>query len=366
MTLKNPVMTASGTAGYGTELASSFDLSELGAVVVKSLAAFEWAGNPAPRLRPTPAGMLNSVGLQGPGLPYWLAEVLPDLLRTGATVVASIWGRTVEDYRAAAELIAGAPDGVVAVEVNLSCPNLHGSTIFAHDEGLTGEVVAAVSGVAGRPVWAKLSPNTDRVVEVAAAARDAGAEAVTCVNTLLGLAYDPATKAPALGGGGGGLSGPAIHPVAVRIVRDVAAALPGLPVIGVGGIATPWDAEEFLLAGAVAVQVGTATFHNPRAPIEILRGISVVTSVTSSRIDGGEPTRPSCSSHRTCPSFSRVSWRLARATSVAAVVTATALFPAAAAMARRRPIRNGPDRGRPRRRSHRRHEHVRRRRTRHG
>ena len=121
-------------------------------------------------------------------------------------------------------------------------------------------------------MWAKLSPNTDRVVEVATAARDAGAEAVTCINTLLGLAYDPATGAPALGGGGGGLSGPAIHPVAVRIVRDVATALPGLPVIGVGGVASPWDAEEFLLAGAVAVQVGTATFHNPRAPIEILRG----------------------------------------------------------------------------------------------
>jgi dihydroorotate dehydrogenase (NAD+) catalytic subunit len=283
VTLKNPVMTASGTAGYGTELAASFDLAELGAVVVKSLAAFEWPGNPAPRLHPTAAGMLNSVGLQGPGLPHWLAEVLPGLLRTGATVVASIWGRTVDEYRTAAELLAAAPAGVVAVEINLSCPNVnpghgpdprHGAGIFAHDPGLSAEVVGSVVAAAGRPVWAKLSPNTDRVLEVAASVRDAGADAVTCVNTLLGLAYDPDTQEPALGGGTGGLSGPAIHPVAVRIVRDVAASLPGFPVIGVGGIATAWDATEFLLAGAVAVQVGTATFHDPRAPIRILRGLT--------------------------------------------------------------------------------------------
>jgi dihydroorotate dehydrogenase (NAD+) catalytic subunit len=278
VTLQNPVMTASGTAGYGTELAASFDLSALGAIVVKSLAAFEWAGNPAPRLRPTPAGMLNSVGLQGPGIPHWLDHVLPNLLRTGAKVVASVWGRSVDDYRAAAELIAAAPDGVVAVEINLSCPNLHGTGIFAHDPQLSAQVVAAVADAAGRPAWAKLSPNTDRIVEVAAAARDAGAEAVTCVNTLLGLAFDPDTRRPALGGGGGGLSGPAIHPVAVRIVRDVASGLPGFPVIGVGGIATSWDATEFLLAGAVAVQVGTATFQDPRAPLRILRGLQDVDS----------------------------------------------------------------------------------------
>jgi dihydroorotate dehydrogenase (NAD+) catalytic subunit len=283
VTLKNPVMTASGTAGYGTELAASFDLAELGAVVVKSLAAFEWAGNPAPRLWPTASGMLNSVGLQGPGIPYWREHVLPGLLRTEATVVASIWGRTVDEYRQAAELLTDAPAGVVAIEVNLSCPNVnpghrpdprHGTDMFAHDPMLSAEVVAAVAGAAGRPVWAKLSPNTDRVVQVGAAVRDAGAEAVTCVNTLLGLAYDPATRAAALGGGGGGLSGPAIHPLAVRIVRDVAAALPGYPIVGVGGIATAWDATEFLLAGAVAVQVGTATFVDPRAPVRILHGLT--------------------------------------------------------------------------------------------
>ena len=273
VTLANPVMTASGTAGYGTELAGSFDLSALGAVVVKSLAAFEWAGNPAPRLRPTAAGMLNAVGLQGPGVPYWLDNVLPALLRTGATVVASIWGRSVEEYRAAAELLAAAPDGVVAVEVNLSCPNLHGSGIIAHDPELSADVVSAVVGAAGRPCWAKLSANTDRIVDVARAVQSTGAEAVTCINTLLGLAYDEHTRKPALGAGGGGLSGPAIHPVAVRAVHDVHAALPDLPIIGVGGIATAWDATEFLLAGASAVQVGTATFNDPKAALKVLQGL---------------------------------------------------------------------------------------------
>ncbi len=227
VTLANPVMTASGTAGYGTELAAYVDLADLGAVVVKSLAAFEWAGNPAPRLHPTPSGMLNAVGLQGPGVPYWLDHVLPGLLRTGATVVASIWGRTVDEFARAADLLAAAPGEVVAVEVNLSCPNLdHGAAIFAHDADESAAVVAATAGC-GRPRWAKLSPNTDRVVEVAGAVVAAGAEAVTCVNTLLGLSLDPQTGRPTLGAGGGGLSGPAIHPVAVRIVHDVHVALGG-------------------------------------------------------------------------------------------------------------------------------------------
>jgi dihydroorotate dehydrogenase (NAD+) catalytic subunit len=281
VTLKNGVMTASGTAGYGTELAGSFDLAELGAIVVKSLAAFDWPGNGPPRLRPTAAGMLNAVGLQGPGVPAWVDHVLPRLLDTGATVVASIWGRSVAEYRAAAELLSDAPDGVVAVEVNLSCPNVHagqstgtgtgtGTAIIAHDAELSGAVIAAVAPVIGRPCWAKLSANTDRIVEVARAVHAAGAEAVTCINTLLGLAFDPRTRRPALGAGGGGLSGPAIHPVAVRAVHDVHQAMPALPIIGTGGIASGWDATEFVLAGASAVQVGTATFHDPRAPIKIL------------------------------------------------------------------------------------------------
>jgi dihydroorotate dehydrogenase (NAD+) catalytic subunit len=272
--LANPVMTASGTAGYGTELARYMDLSALGAVVVKSLAAYEWAGNPSPRLHPTAQGMLNAVGLQGPGIPHWLDHVLPDLLRTGATVVASIWGRTVDDYARAADLLASAPSQVVAVEVNLSCPNLEGrEAIFAHDAELAAAAVGAAAA-AGRPRWAKLSANTDRIVEVAGAVAAAGAEAVTCINTLLGLAYDPRTMRPALGAGGGGLSGRAIHPVAVRAVHDVHAAHPELPVVGVGGVSSGWDATELLLAGASAVQVGTATFADPRAAVKVLAALS--------------------------------------------------------------------------------------------
>jgi len=280
VTLANPVMTASGTAGYGTELSRYVDLGSLGAVVVKSLAAFEWPGNPAPRLTPAGAGMLNAVGLQGPGVQRWMDEVLPDLLATGATVVASIWGRTIEEFARAAELLAGAPAAVVAVELNLSCPNLeHGDgdgdvrrSIFAHDPELSARVVEATA-TCGRARWAKLSANTDRVVEVAAAVHAAGAEAVTCINTLLGLVYEPTTRRPALGAGGGGLSGAPIHPVAVRTVHDVHAALADLPIVGVGGVASAWDAEELLLAGASAVQVGSASFADPRAASKILAAL---------------------------------------------------------------------------------------------
>ncbi len=270
VTLKNPVMTASGTAGYGTELGPYFDLSSLGALVVKSLAAYEWAGNPAPRLHPTASGMLNAVGLQGPGIPYWLRQVLPDLERAGATVVASIWGRCITDYQQAAELLAAAPAAIVAVEVNLSCPNLEGrSSIFAHDAELAGQVIEATAAC-GRPRWAKLSANTDRIVDVAAAVRDAGAEAVTCINTMLGMSFDPKTRRPSLAAGGGGLSGAAIHPVAIRAVHDVHQAHPDLPIVGVGGVRSGWDVAEFLLAGASAVQVGTATFADPAAPRRVL------------------------------------------------------------------------------------------------
>jgi dihydroorotate dehydrogenase (NAD+) catalytic subunit len=187
--------------------------------------------------------------------------------------VASIWGRSVADFAAAAELLAAAPPEVVAVEVNLSCPNLEGrNAIFAHDLELSAAVIGATAAC-GRPRWAKLSANTDRIVDVAGAVARAGAEAVTCINTLLGLAYDPATRRPALGAGGGGLSGPAIHPVAVRAVHDVHAAHPDVPIIGVGGVRTGWDATELLLAGATAVQVGTATFADPRAPLKVLEGL---------------------------------------------------------------------------------------------
>lgn len=272
VTLPNPVMTASGTAGHGTELGAYVDLSSLGAVVVKSLAAYPWDGNPALRTHGTHGGMINSVGLQGPGVEVWRREQLPRLVDAGARVVASIWGRSVDEYRRAAELLAGCPPEVVAVEINLSCPNTEaGGELLAHDPEASAAAVEAVAA-AGLPRWAKLSPNTSRVVEVAAAVRSGGAEAVTLVNTLLGMAIDPVTGQYRLGSGerGGGLSGAAIHPVAVRIVHDVHHALPDLPIVGVGGIATGDDAIEMLRAGATAVQVGTVSFADPRATGRVL------------------------------------------------------------------------------------------------
>lgn len=270
VSLSNPVMTASGTAGVGDELGDYVDLSRLGAVVVKSLAAYPWPGNPAPRLHPAPQAMLNSVGLQGPGVTSWLGDGLVRLRAAGATVVASIWGRSVDEYATAARLLAAAADDVVAVEVNLSCPNLEGShAIFAHDPAASAAVIAAAR-VCGRPLWAKLSPNTDRIVDVAAAVVTAGAEAVTLINTVIGRLLDPVTLKPVLGNGNGGLSGRAIHPIAVRAVHEVHTALPSVPIIGVGGIASGWDAAEMMIAGASAVQIGTATFVDPRAPITVL------------------------------------------------------------------------------------------------
>lgn len=267
--LRSPIMTASGTAGYGTELSEYIDLASIGAVVTKSIAHYEWAGNPAPRVVGVRAGMINAVGLQGPGVSRWIDEQLPGLLATGAAVVCSIWGRSVDDYRKAADALAAAPAGVVAVEVNLSCPNLEGrGSIFAHDATLSAQVVEATAGCE-RPRWAKLSPNTDRLIEVASAVVDAGAEALTLVNTVLGMVLDRNTLQPALGNGGGGLSGPAIHPVAVRAVADVRATLPTIPIIGVGGVATGWDAAELMAVGAQAVQVGTANFADPRATARV-------------------------------------------------------------------------------------------------
>ena len=263
VSLPAPLMTAAGTAGYGSELSAFMDLSAVGAVVVKSLSADEWAGNPAPRVHETPAGMLNSVGLQGPGVAAWREHELPELIEAGARVVVSIWGRSVQDYARAAEALQDCPKQVVAVEVNLSCPNLDGGThLFAHDPVATAQVLQATSQI-GLPLWAKLSPNTDRLVEVAAAAQEAGAEAVTLINTVLGMIIDTESRRPLLGGGGGGLSGPAIRPVAVRAIHDVHMALPDLPIVGVGGCATAVDAVELMLAGASAVQIGTANFVQP-------------------------------------------------------------------------------------------------------
>jgi dihydroorotate dehydrogenase (NAD+) catalytic subunit len=266
----NPVMTASGTAGHGDELGAYVDLAALGAVVVKSLSARPWQGNPAPRLHPVPAGMLNSVGLQNPGVDAWRDNELPALRSRGARVVASIWGFTVEDYKVAADALARCGPEVVAVEVNLSCPNTEaGRQMFAHDPSRAAAAIAATAGC-GRPRWAKLSPNVTDIVPIARSVYEAGAEAVTLVNTVMGLAIDPATGKPKLGNGGGGLSGAAIHPVAVRAVYEVRSAFPVSPIVGVGGVTDGESAAELLAAGANAVQVGTATFADPRAPIRVL------------------------------------------------------------------------------------------------
>jgi dihydroorotate dehydrogenase (NAD+) catalytic subunit len=270
LTLPNPVMVASGTAGHGTELGAFVELNSLGAIVVKSLAAEAWPGNPPPRVHQTPSGMINSVGLQGPGVALWLNDELPGLRDTGARVVASIWGRSVDEYRRAADLLADADDCVIAVEVNVSCPNLEDrGNMFSARAETTAAVVAATSGC-NRPRWAKLSPAVADIAPIAYAAIDAGAEAVTVANTSLGMVIDIEARQPLLGGGGGGLSGPAIHPIAVRAIFDVYCEHPEIPIIGVGGVASGADAIEMLMAGAVAVQVGTASFADPRATVTIL------------------------------------------------------------------------------------------------
>ena len=271
--LANPVMTASGTSGHGDELGAYFPLGALGAVVVKSLSVEPWAGNPAPRVHETPSGMLNSVGLQGPGLEAWIDTDLPRLEADGARTVVSIWGQRVEDFAKAASLLAGV-GGLTAVEVNVSCPNIEDRRrMFAHSPTATAEVVAAVGEhCPGLPRWAKLSPTVADLAEVAGAALGAGAEAVVLTNTLLAMAIDIEGRHPVLGSGsgGGGLSGPAVHPVAVRSVFDVRAAHPDATVIGVGGVMSGRDAVELIMAGADAVQVGTAIFRDPRAPVRIL------------------------------------------------------------------------------------------------
>ncbi len=267
--LPTAVMTAAGTAGHGAELGAYFDLSAIGAVVVKSLSADPWPGNPSPRVCPVPGGMLNAVGLQGPGVAAWLIDELPALEASGARVVVSIWGRRVEDYERAASLLAAAPACVVAVEVNVSCPNLEDrSRMFAHSPEATGAAVAA-SVACGRPRWAKLSPNTSDLLAVAGAALDAGAEALTLTNTLLGLAIDTERRAPVLGAGGGGLSGDALHSVALRAVFDCRATFPDAGIVGVGGVSDGQGAVRMLLAGADAVQVGTATLADPRAVLRV-------------------------------------------------------------------------------------------------
>ena len=277
LVLPNPVVTASGTYGYSDEVAKLGDPSKLGAVTAKSLSIYSWEGNPAPRVWEATAGMLNSVGLQNPGVEAWLEHDLPPLLARGSRVIVSIWGRSVDDYAKAAAALAPALHQLTALEVNVSCPNLEdrGQMFAAHPDA-----TAAALGVVRDqlpptfPVFAKLSPNVADLVSVAAAAVGAGATGLTLINTVLGLAIDAETRRPRLGAGGGGLSGPAIKPVALRAVADVARALPGTPLIGTGGVRTGLDAVEMLLAGASAVGVGTATFFDPRAAEHVVEGLA--------------------------------------------------------------------------------------------
>lgn len=268
VTLPNPIVAASGTYGHGDEVARLGDPSALGAVTTKSLSPYPWPGNPAPRVHEAPAGMLNSVGLENPGVDAWLEHDLPGLLARGARVIASIWGRSVDDYAKAAAALVPAATRLVALEVNVSCPNLEDrGEMFAHHPEATAAAVRACveQPLAALPVFAKLSPNVTDLRPIAAAAMEVGATGLTLVNTVMGLAIDAERRRPRLGADGGGLSGPAIKPVALRAVFEVSQALPGVPIIGTGGVASGVDAVEMLLAGASAVGVGTATFFAPRA-----------------------------------------------------------------------------------------------------
>jgi dihydroorotate dehydrogenase (NAD+) catalytic subunit len=270
--LPNPIIAASGTFGHGDEVARRCDPARLGAVTAKSQAPFEWAGNPPPRMQPTGTGLVNSVGLQGPGIDHWVAHELPALRSYGARVIASLWGHRIEDFGTAAAALQPVTADLVAVEVNVSCPNLaeHGRP-FAHDAAETAAAVHAVTDAAlGLPVFAKLAPDVADVPAIAGAALGAGADGLTLVNTARALLVDAELGRPVLGAGTGGLSGPPLKPIALRAVHEVAAAHRGVPIIGTGGVTSGVDAVELLLAGATAVGVGTATFLDPRATLRIL------------------------------------------------------------------------------------------------
>jgi dihydroorotate dehydrogenase (NAD+) catalytic subunit len=271
--LPNPILTASGCAGAGRELAQFFDVSKIGAVVTKSVMLAPRAGRPTPRMAETPSGMLNSIGLQGPGIDAFLQRDLPWLLSRGARAVVSIAGGTVDEFAELASRLSDAA-GVTAIEVNISCPNVEDrGQVFACDAGAAGAVIDAVRGRARYdiPVFAKLSPDVTDVVAIARACVSAGADGLSLINTLLGMAIDMETMRPVLAGMTGGLSGPAIRPVAVRCIWQVRAALPDVPIIGMGGVQTGRDALELILAGATLVSVGTTIFHDPSACIRIVR-----------------------------------------------------------------------------------------------
>src|SRR6516225_11870928 len=271
--LPNPVLAAAGCAGAGRELAHFMDVARVGAIISKSIMTEPRTGNPAPRLAETPSGLLNSVGLQGPGIDAFLQRDLPWLLSHGARVVVSIAGQTVREYGTLAARLSDAA-GVSAVEINLSCPNAEDAgRLFALDPATAGSVVAAVRASLRYdiPVFAKLSPDVTDIVAVAAACVTAGADGLSLINTVLGMAIDPATMRPLLAGGYGGLSGPAIRPVAVRCVWQVRAAFPAVPIIGTGGVRTGRDALEMLLAGATMIAVGTEILHDPSSCSRVLK-----------------------------------------------------------------------------------------------
>jgi dihydroorotate dehydrogenase (NAD+) catalytic subunit len=271
--LKNPVMTASGTFGYGEEYSEFIDLSRLGAVVVKGLSLLPKEGNPPPRIVETASGMLNSIGLQNIGIERFIKEKLPFLKQFNTAVIVNFFGDSIEEYVSAAQRLSCA-DGIDALEMNISCPNKQaGWCIFGTDPKVTYDVVSAVRKKTDRTLIVKLSPNVTDIALMAKVAEDAGADAVSLINTLTGMAIDIQTRKPRLANIRGGLSGPAIKPIAVRMVYEVKQAVQ-VPIIGMGGIMNSDDAIEFIIAGATAVAVGTANFVNPAATIEILDGIA--------------------------------------------------------------------------------------------
>jgi dihydroorotate dehydrogenase (NAD+) catalytic subunit len=273
VTLDNPITTASGCFSSGMEIDRFYDVTDLGVITVKSMTLEPRQGLPTPRMAETPAGMLNAIGLQNPGVEGWLERDLAWLQRKGAKVIASIAGGSVEEFRDVARKLRRAT-GVIAIEVNLSCPNVeHRDLVFACHAGSSAEVISAVAREADVPVFAKLTSDVTDVVEVARSVVDAGAKGLTLINTLLGMAIDPETGRPGLSNGYGGLSGPAIRPVAVRNVHQVHQAMPQVPIIDTGGVRTVEDVVEMIRAGATAVAVGTANFVDPFAGRDLVRGL---------------------------------------------------------------------------------------------
>jgi dihydroorotate dehydrogenase (NAD+) catalytic subunit len=272
LSLQNPVLTASGTFGYGQEYADLVDLNRLGGIIVKGLSLNPRPGNRPPRTVETPCGLLNAIGLQNVGVENFIADKLPFLRNLSMPVIVNILGQDSKEYQKLAERL-GSVEGIAALEVNISCPNVKaGGVVFGTDYKAAARVTKAVRAAAELPIIVKLSPNVTDIVNIARAVEEAGADAVSLINTLTGMAIDVETRRPKLHNITGGLSGPAIKPVALRMVWQVAGAVK-IPVIGCGGIMTAADALEFLIAGACAVQVGTANFVNPRATMEIISGI---------------------------------------------------------------------------------------------